>query len=96
MISKYFDVKVTLYFRIHDSEMYGGVGSIGYAKQTFDHCKAAENCTNKAAEICRSDMAKTLGVASVKLDFLSFEEYEAESGDSGEDGEDLDNDDDAE
>lgn len=34
--SSNFEVKATLYFRVHDAELYGGPGTVGFAKQSFE------------------------------------------------------------
>lgn len=83
-LSSLFDIKATLYFRVSDSEMYGGPGSVGYALQAFDHCTDPENFDSEIAETCRRDMARMLLVSPDKLAFMTFEEYQ----DATKDGED--------
>ena len=64
--SSNFEVKATLYFRVHDAELYGGPGTVGFAKQAID---------------CKSSMAAMLNVSPEKLEFMTAEEYEHESED---------------
>ena len=40
--SSNFEVKATLYFRVHDAELYGGPGTVGFAKQSFELIQGAK------------------------------------------------------
>ena len=80
-----FDVKITLYFKVMDSDMYGGPGSVGYATQAFDHVTALENADDAMAERCRGDMATMLGVCPENLEFITYEEYEESTGEDADD-----------
>lgn len=87
MISKkygHFDCSMSLFYKVHDAEIYGGTGSVGYAEQEFhgvfdaDALAATENGM-------REDMAKFLGVPSEKVVFISRTEYEEATKDEDED-----------
>lgn len=80
-LSPYFEVKATLYYRVHDAEMYGGLGTVGFAKQSFGLLPDAqlENFDDTMAMSCRASMAEMLLVPPEKLDFMTAEEYEHES-----------------
>ena len=82
-LSTHFEVKVTLYYRVHDAEIYGGTGSVGFAKQSFKLLPDArlENFDDTMAMSCRASMAEMLHVPPEKLDFMTAEEYERESED---------------
>jgi hypothetical protein len=84
-ISNRFDVKLTLYYRVNGSELYGGEGSIGYAKQSFDHCYGPKAADDAAAEGFRKSMADMLGVPAENLEFISWSEYQAIMGDDEDD-----------
>lgn len=91
MLSPYFEVKATLFFRIHDSVLYGGSGSVGYSSQTFTLLPTADlNAFNDArAEACRIDTANMLGVPVEKVDYITGDEYDRETeDDEGEAGQD--------
>lgn len=75
-VAPVFDVKITLYFKVMDSNMYGGPGSVGYAAQAFDHVTALDKADDTKAERCRADMATMLGVCPENLEFITYEEYE--------------------
>ena len=77
-----------LYFEIHDSNMYGGKGSVGYANTNVDL---------KVSDLVKTDMVKYVdsqrqGVANMckvdteKVIIISRTDYEKETED--EDGED--------
>ena len=85
-LSAHFEVKATLYYRVHDAELYGGPGSIGLAKQSFELLPDAqlENFDDTMAMSCRASMAEMLHVPPEKLDFMTAEEYERESEDDDE------------
>lgn len=81
--SSHFEVKATLYFRVHDAELYGGPGTIGFAKQSFELTPDAqlENLSDIIAVDCKSSMAAMLNISPEKLEFMTAEEYERESED---------------
>ena len=83
----HFEVKATLYYRVHDAEMYGGLGTVGFAKQSFGLLPDAqlENFDDTMAMSCRASMAEMLNVPPEKLDFMTAEEYERESEEDEED-----------
>lgn len=79
--SSNFEVKATLYFRVHDAELYGGPGTVGFAKQSFKLIPGAklEDFNDIMAIDCKSSMAAMLNVPPEKLE--TAEEYERESED---------------
>ena len=72
------DVTVSLYFKIKNSEMYGGEGSIGYVKVSYYESKTPENVDeefiNTQIEIIMMDLR--VGKEDIRL--ISKEEYESE------------------
>lgn len=83
MLSPHFEVKVALYFRVHDAEVYGGPGSVGYAMQSFHLLPDSllSSFDDQAAGSMRASMADMLKVAHEKLEFITAEEYERETED---------------
>ena len=83
MLSPHFEVKAALYFRVHDAEVYGGPGSVGYAKQTLQLLPDAllSSFDDQVAASMRFSMADMLKVAPEKLEFITAEEYERETED---------------
>lgn len=81
MLSPHFEVRATLYYRVHDAELYGGPGSTGLVKQAFELLPDAQlgNFDDAMATSCRASMAQMLHVPPENLDFLTAEEYERES-----------------
>lgn len=82
-------ITLGLYFEIHDSNIYGGKGSVGYANTNVDL---------KVSDLVKADMAKYVdsqrqGVANMckvdteKVIIISRTDYEKETED--EDGEDC-------
>ena len=57
--SSNFEVKATLYFRVHDADLYGGPGTVGFAKQSFELIPGAklEDLNDIMAVDCKSSMA---------------------------------------
>lgn len=86
-LSPHFEVKATLYYRVHEAEIYGGPGSIGLAKQSFGLLPDArlENFDETMAISCRASMAEMLHVPPENLDFMTAEEYERETEEDEED-----------
>lgn len=86
-LSSHFEVKATLYYRVHDAEIYGGPGSIGLAKQSFGLLPDArlDNFDETMAISCRASMAEMLHVPPENLDFMTAEEYERETEEDEED-----------
>lgn len=64
MLSPHFEVRATLYYRVHDAELYGGPGSTGLAKQAFELLPDAQlgNFDDAMAMSCRASMAQMLHV----------------------------------
>lgn len=91
MFASQFDVKVSLYFRVHDSSLYGGQGSEGYVEQSryLSPAGAAklEDLTSDHADAIRASMAAFLGVAPDKVEYITREEYERETEEDDDDGE---------
>lgn len=69
---------VHTFFKILDAEMYGGVGSIGYACSNANHCtnfpKTLEEETAYTDSI-KKDFAKIAGCKSENVIWISREEY---------------------
>ena len=81
--SSIFEVKASLYFRVHDAELYCGLGTIGFSKQSFELIPGAklEDLNDIMAVGCKSSMAAKFNVPPEKLEFMTAEEYERESED---------------
>ena len=91
MFAPQFEVKVSLYFRIHDSALYGGPGSEGYAKQSMyanpDGTAKLEDLTGPYAAKIRAEMADLCGVAPEQVEYITREVYERETEEDDDDGE---------
>lgn len=85
MISKKFDITASLYFRIHNAELYGGAGSFGYAMVKYESCTAPENLDERTAEATRSYTARRAGVSVEDVEFIDRETYESETYDESDD-----------
>ena len=80
-------ITLTFYLEIKDSEVYGGVGEVGYAEQKMDllasdlsNVKLLDTASNSIkgfAEIC--------GVSTDKVRIISRSEYEDNVEDKGKD-----------
>lgn len=83
IFSEKFEVTIALHYRVHDAEIYGGEGSVGYAAQklTLTPDATLGNVSDAAAERLRSEMAGCLGVPAEKLEYITTAEYEAETED---------------
>lgn len=83
MFAPQFEVKVSLYFRIHDSALYGGPGSEGYAKQSMYMLPAGaaklEDLTDPFADKIRTEMAEFCGVSPDQVEYITREVYERET-----------------
>lgn len=91
MFSSHFEVKVSIYFRIHDSALHGGPGSEGYVSQSVfvlpDGTARLEDLTDSTAEKIKADVAKFCGVAPEQVEYISREIYERETREDDDDGE---------
>lgn len=76
-IKYYADIR--FYFRVHNSYMFGGKGSIGYMKAGYNECtKLSEQAVQAAYEAVVAEQAKLLNVAQSEIECISREEYEKE------------------
>lgn len=91
MFAPQFEVKVSLYFRIHDEALYGGPGSEGYAQQSMyanpDGTAKLEDLTSDYADAIKSDMAEFFGVDPEQVEYITREVYERETEEDDGDGE---------
>lgn len=75
-------IRISLYFEIKDSEMFGGVGSVGYAEQnigftvTEEKPRIFEESAYDYVKRAIANMAKSLGVSEECIRTISKEEYE--------------------
>ena len=75
-------IRISLYFEIKVSEMFGGVGSVGYAERNMDFTvtekkprifkESAYDYVKKAI----ANMVESLGVSEACIRTISKEEYE--------------------
>lgn len=75
-------IRISLYFEIKDSEMFGGEGSVGYAERSMDFTvtekkprifkESAYDYVKKAI----ANMVESLGVSEACIRTISKEEYE--------------------
>ena len=75
-------IRISLYFEIEDSEMFGGEGSVGYAERNMDFTvtekkprifkESAYDYVKKAI----ANMVESLGVSEACIRTISKEEYE--------------------
>ena len=79
------DLKITLYFRVHDADIFGGPGSVGYTSQGFDHCTEPAAADAAFIKMCSAGTAKLCGVPEEAVEAVSWQEYEAETGEPDED-----------
>lgn len=89
----FINVTLTFYFRVRNSEMYGGEGSVGYSSFSMEECKNVNSLTENLIEEVRVAMAKTLGVTADDLDFITKSEHESATADDDEYDDDFDDDD---
>ena len=84
-----FDISVSLYFRIRNSEWYGGVGSVGYSSVKYKHIlnldALPDALTDAMVEEKRLETALLCGVSKADVDVITYEEYENESGEEEQD-----------
>lgn len=83
MFAPQFEVKVSLYFRIHGSSLYGGPGSEGYASHSvyISPMGTAElkDLTEAFADAIKTDMAVCCGVDPDQVEYITREVYERET-----------------
>lgn len=78
-------ISVAMHYEVKDSEMYGGIGSFGYAAQSFDGVGNIQAVDDGFINTQIKIMASTLGVSTDKVRLISKEEYDQETADD-EDG----------
>lgn len=81
-----YDVHLNFYMRIHDSEMFGGEGSVGYSRQTLKNCQNFDPTKVEAtAQYVIKSASGILGVSPDKIELITYQEYEDETADEEED-----------
>lgn len=85
-----YDVDLNFYMRIHDAEMFGGEGSVGYSRQTLKNCQNFDQTKVEAAALhAIKSISGILKVSPDKIELITFQEYQDEAGD--EEDEDYEN-----
>ena len=75
-------IRISLYFEIKDSEMFGGEGSVGYSEQntgftvTEEKPRIFKESAYDYEKRAIANMAKSLGVSEECIRTISKEEYE--------------------
>ena len=75
-------IRISLYFEIKDSEMFGGEGSVGYAERNMDFTvteKKPRIFKERAYDSVKkafANMVESLGVSEACIRTISKEEYE--------------------
>ncbi len=73
---KYY-IDVHFYFRICDSWMFGGEGTVGYAHSCYEGCTdSSEEKIAAACEVVITGIAKQFQIDRSKIECISKEEYE--------------------
>ena len=73
---KYY-VDIHFYFRVHDSWMFGGAGSVGYMSYDLNDCTDASDEMAKAACRCiAAGLATQFQVAPSKIESITKDEYD--------------------
>ncbi len=73
---KYY-VDIHFYFRVHDSWVFGGEGSVGYMSSNFGGCTCVSDQKVKSAyEKVVDNLAKQLEVDTSKIECISKDEYD--------------------
>lgn len=75
-------IRISLYFEIEDSEMFGGEGSVGYAERnicftvTEEKPRIFKESAYDYVKRAIANMAKSLGVSEECIRTISKEKYE--------------------
>lgn len=83
-----FDISVTLHFRIHNSDWFGGAGSIGYSKIALEHAHNLDAADDAYLEEQRAKTAGMCGVDTADVEIITWETYEAEMAEEDDSNED--------
>lgn len=75
----YLNVKVEVYFRVRNSETWGGIGSVGYGAMSLDGVKNTATFSAEFIENWRQMLAKRFKVPLDNVEFITQEEYKADS-----------------
>lgn len=79
------NIAVKFYYEISDSELYGGIGSIGYVKSELEQVGNLEAMSEEFLQQTCRDMANVLHVSPEKVRMISKEEYDANAEEDDED-----------
>lgn len=82
-ISELFDVTIALYFEVHNSEMWGGKGSVGYTRLCYKGCRKFDyrNINNDFLDRQIDEIANSTDVDRCNVRLISKQEYEDNTGD---------------
>lgn len=77
-MSRFADVTVALYFEVHNSDMWGGKGSVGYTRLIYESCQEFDYriINNDFLDRQINIIAKTADVERCNVHIISKQEYE--------------------
>lgn len=82
-MSELIDVTIALYFEVHNSEMWGGKGSVGYTRLCYKGCRKFDyrNINNDFLDRRIDEIANSTDVDRCNVRLISKQEYEDNTGD---------------
>lgn len=83
-----FDVKLTLYYEVHDCDWFGGPGSVGYSSQSFYHVGHPDSADEAFIKVQITNTAAVLGISPDKIRIITYEQYVAATKDEEEEPDD--------
>lgn len=78
-------ISVTLYFEIHDCELFGGENSVGYASKTFGGVKDIATLKDDFIREQIEQTAAMSGVSADKVKLIPKEVYDSHTQDDDDD-----------
>lgn len=85
-----FDVKLTLYYEVHNSAWFGGPGSVGYSSQSFDHVENPDHADMDFIKARLAEMATFLGVSADDIKVITYAQYAAATEDEDDEEDTFD------
>lgn len=77
MMNPFCFVSITLHFEIRNSEMYGGIGSVGYSKVSFSEVEHPEKADDSFVAAQRELTARMLKVPVDDVTVITKNAYDA-------------------
>lgn len=84
LVNPLINVEVHMYFEVHNSDLWGGKGTIGYAKLGYSECRSIDELNSEFIERQIEIIADSACVDKKHVRAITKQEYDEKSNDKND------------